>query len=151
MKIAARWALLLAALLAACVNSPPVEILRDPSAAPLGPYSQAVAVGDLVFVSGLIAFDPATRTFAAPEIEPQTSLAISNLERLLTANGLTLDDVVKTTVFLRDATDIAGMNAAYAERFRTRPPARTTVPGADWGRPDILIEIEAIAVGPARR
>lgn len=141
----------LAAALAACATAPSVALLRDPASAPLGPYSQAVAAGDFVFVSGVIAFDPATRTFAAPEIGAQTTLAIDNLESLLRANGLSLDDVVKTTVFLRNASDMTGMNAIYAERFSARPPARTTVPGADWGRPDILIEIEAIAVRrPAR-
>jgi 2-iminobutanoate/2-iminopropanoate deaminase len=107
-----------------------------------------VAAGDLVFVSGVIAFDSTTGAFAAPEIAPQTRLALANLESILRANGLSLDDVIKTTVFLRDASDMAGMNAVYAERFQTRPPARTTVPGADWGNPNILIEIEAIAVRP---
>jgi 2-iminobutanoate/2-iminopropanoate deaminase len=117
----------------------------------LGPYSQAVAAGDLVFVSGIIAFDSTAGTFAAPEIGAQTTLAIANLETLLRANGLSLDDVVKTTVFLRNASDMPGMNAVYAGRFSARPPARTTVPGADWGRPDVLIEIEAIAVRRQRR
>lgn len=141
----------LATALAACATAPSVALLRDPASAPLGPYSQAVAAGDFVFVSGIIAFDSTTETFAAPEIGPQTTLAIANLDSLLRANGMSLDDVVKTTVFLRDASDMPGMNAVYADRFSARPPARTTVPGADWGRPDILIEIEAIAVRPQRQ
>ena len=151
MRIRALVATCLAAAVAACATAPSVALLRDPASAPLGPYSQAVLAGDFVFASGVIAFDSATGTFAAPEIGPQTTLAIANLESLLRANGLSLDDVVKTTVFLRNASDMAGMNAVYAERFSARPPARTTVPGADWGRPDILIEIEAIAVRPAQR
>lgn len=141
----------LAAALAACATAPSVSLLRDPASAPLGPYSQAVAAGDFVFVSGIVAFDSVTGTFAAPEIGAQTTRAIANLESLLHANGLSLEDVVKTTVFLRNASDMTGMNAVYAERFSARPPARTTVPGADWGRPDILIEIEAIAVRRQRR
>lgn len=151
MRARALIATTLAAALAACATAPSVALLRDPASAPLGPYSQAVAAGDFVFVSGIIAFDSTTGSFAAPEIGPQTTLAIANLESLLHANGLSLDDVVKTTVFLRNASDMPGMNAVYADRFSTRPPARTTVPGADWGRPDILIEIEAIAVRPQRR
>lgn len=141
----------LTAALGACATAPSVALLRDPASAPLGPYSQAVAAGDFVFISGIIAFDATTGTFAAAEIGPQTTLAISNLESLLRANGLSLDDVVKTTVFLRNADDMGGMNAVYADRFRARPPARTTVPGADWGRSDILIEIEAIAVRRSRQ
>jgi 2-iminobutanoate/2-iminopropanoate deaminase len=141
----------LAAALAACATAPSVALLHDPASTPLGPYSQAVAAGDFVFVSGIVAFDSTTGTFAAAEIGPQTTQAISNLESLLRANGLSLDDVVKTTVFLRNASDMPGMNAVYADRFSARPPARTTVPGADWGRPDILIEIEAIAVRRQRR
>lgn len=140
----------LVAALASCAATPTVALLRDPASTPLGPYSQAVAAGDFVFVSGIVAFDPATRTFAAPEIEAQTKQAIANLESLLVANGMSLSDVVKTTVFLRNASDMAGMNTVYAGRFVARPPARTTVPGADWGRPDILIEIEAVAVRPRR-
>lgn len=151
MRARALLAACLAVGLTACATPPSVALLRDPASAPLGPYSQAVAAGDFVFVSGIVAFDSATGTFATPEIGAQTTLAIANLESLLGANGLSLGDVVKTTVFLRNASDMAGMNAIYAERFSARPPARTTVPGADWGRPDILIEIEAIAVRPARR
>ena len=150
MRVGILLATCLSVALAACATTPSVQLLRDPASAPLGPYSQAVAAGDFVFVSGIIAFDSTTGTFAAPEIGAQTTLAIANMESLLRANDLSLDDVVKTTVFLRNAGDMPGMNAVYAERFSARPPARTTVPGADWGRPDILIEIEAIAVRPQR-
>lgn len=116
------------------------------SSPPLGPYSSAVRAGGFVFVSGVLAFDHAAKGFAASEIRAQTMTAFDNLEAALRSAGVGLDDVVKISVFLRSADDIGGMNAVYAERLAVRRPARTLVAGADWGRDDILIEIDAIAV-----
>jgi 2-iminobutanoate/2-iminopropanoate deaminase len=127
-----------------------MQSLSDPAAPALGPYSQAIAAGDFVFLSGVIAFDAGSASFAAPDISAQTHQAFDNLQSILQANGLSLADVVKVTVFLRDPADMAGMNAVYIERFGEHRPARTTVPGADWGRGDILIEIEAIALRRTR-
>lgn len=143
----ALFAALLALAAAACASPPQTPIaLSDPSRPALGPYAQAIEAGGFVFVSGIIAFDAEAGAFAPGEIGAQTRQTLDNLESLLAANRLTLADVVKVTVFLRSPADIAGMNAVYAERFAASPPARTLVPGADWGRDDILIEIDAIAV-----
>ncbi len=138
----------LALLVCACASTPSASIsaLRDARSDALGPYSQAIEANGFVFVSGVIAFNSQTNEFAPAEIDAQTRQCLENLRSILESNGLSLADVVKTTVFLRNAADMAGMNAAYSLYFHTRPPARTTVPGADWGRPDILIEIEAIAL-----
>lgn len=129
--------------LAACATAPP--ILSNPTATPAGPYSQLAEAGGFVFVSGIIAIDPTTRQLSAPNIQDQSRQALANLDALLAAQGLSRNDIVKTTVFLRDPADMSAMNTAYAEFFGDHRPARTTVPGADWGTPNILIEIEAIA------
>lgn len=118
----------------------------NPTGEPLGPYSQLVEANGFVFLSGVIAISPETRQLSAPDIEQQSRQALANLDALLQARGLTRADVVKTTVFLRDPADMGAMNRVYAEFFGAPRPARTTVPGADWGNPNILIEIEAIAV-----
>lgn len=73
---------------------------------------------------------------------------LKNLDEALAASGVTRADVVKTTVFLRNAADMPMLNKAYESYFATSRPARTTVPGVDWGRPDLLVEIEAVAVAP---
>ncbi len=143
-------ALPLIALLSACAHMPATTrapaALSAPQLPTLGPYAQAVRAGQFVFVSGVVAYDPSTQAFAPPDIEAQTRQALANLKSVLDANGLATTDVVKTTVFLKNPADVPGMNATYAQFFQSNLPARTTVPGADWGRPDILIEIEAIAV-----
>ena len=134
--------------LAGCATlqpAPSVQHINSDEIAQLGPYSHAVAAGDFVFISGMIAHDRATG-FAAPEIGPQTHQAFANLASTLAAAGLTLDDVVKTTVYLKNPADFPAMNDVYTTYFSRNPPARTTVPGVDWGRDDILIEIEAIAI-----
>ncbi len=146
--------LVLAASLAlfACAT-PPAAVLQDitvPGSRSLGPYTQAVRAGDYVFLSGIVAFDAQSGTFAPARIEPQTRQVFANLKTVLAAAGLGLDDVVKTTVYLKNPADFAKMNPVYADYFKGHKPARTTVPGVDWGRPDVLIEIEAIAYAPRR-
>jgi reactive intermediate/imine deaminase len=127
--------------------APPVAI--NPGV-PLGPYAQAVSAGGLVYVSGVIAHDAATGRFAAAEIGAQMRQIFANLDAVLAGAGVRREDVVRTTMFLRNPADMAAANQAYAGYFSAdRKPARTTVPGADWGRPDILVEIDAIAVIPA--
>lgn len=111
----------------------------------LGLYSPAVAVGDLVFLAGIIPFDPVRAALVEPDIEVQTHQVLHNLDQVLAASGLVREDIVKVTVFLRSPADMPGMNAVYASYFPRYQPARTTVPGADWGRDDLLIEIDVIA------
>lgn len=147
-----RTSILLATLCAflplACATPvvPAVETrhITSDGLAQMGPYSHAVAAGDLVFVSGMIAHDKDTG-FAPAEIDAQTRQVFKNLSSALEAAGLELSDVVKVTVFLKSPGDMPRMNEIYTEFFSARPPARTTVPGVDWGRDDILIEIDVIA------
>ncbi|HMO57750.1 MAG TPA: RidA family protein [Roseiflexaceae bacterium] len=110
----------------------------------IGPYSQAIAFGDLVFCSGQIPLTP-TGSLVDGDITVQTHQVLSNLRGLLAAAGSSLDQVVKTTVFLADMGEFAAMNAVYAEYFPDAPPARSTVQVARLPR-DVRVEIEAIAL-----
>jgi len=118
-------------------------ISTDKAPAAVGPYSQAVRVGDLVFTAGQVALDPATGKLVEGGIEEQTRQVLQNLAAVLEAAGSSLDRVVKTTVFLKDMGDFAAMNAVYAEFFPTDPPARSTVEVSDLAL-GALVEIEAI-------
>jgi len=122
--------------------------IHSPDApAAIGPYSQAVRVGSFVFTSGQVALDPKTGQIVAGGITEQTHRAIKNLQAVLAAAGLTLADVVKTTVYLQDMGDFAAMNAAYGEHFGhhgSAPPARSTVQVAKLPL-NALVEIDAIA------
>ena len=113
--------------------------------AAIGPYSQAVSVGDMVFTSGQIPINPETGVF--PEgIEAQTAQALSNVEQVLLAAGTDLRHVVKTTVFLSNMDDFAAMNSVYQDKFGEAPyPARSAVEVARLPK-DALIEIEVVAI-----
>ncbi|MFA6872709.1 MAG: RidA family protein [Bacteroidaceae bacterium] len=116
------------------------------SAAPgaIGPYSQAIEVGNMVFTSGQIPLDPATGTM--PEgIEAQTRQSLTNVQNVLAAAGLTMDNVVKTTVFLADMSLFAPMNEVYATFFTGECPARSAVAVREIPK-GALVEIETIAV-----
>lgn len=119
------------------------------SAAPaaVGPYSQAVWAGDFLFCSGQIPLDPATGQMVSGGIEEQTQRVLENLAAILQSQGLSLANVIKTTVFLRDLGQFAAMNNVYARYFPNNPPARSTVQVARLPR-DAQIEIEAIAFRP---
>jgi 2-iminobutanoate/2-iminopropanoate deaminase len=115
---------------------------------PIGPYSQGVRVRDTVYVAGQIAIDPATqRMLTATTTADQTQRVLENIQAILRAAGLTLADVVSTTVYVRDLDDFEAMNAAYAKFFASRPPARATVQVARLPK-DAKVEISAIAVRP---
>ena len=111
----------------------------------IGPYSQAVIVGDFVFTSGQIPIDPQTGAFVEGGIAEQTERVLVNLAEVLRAAGTNLEGVVKTTVFLADMNDFAAMNEVYGRFFSSEPPARSTVEAARLPR-DARVEIEAIAV-----
>jgi 2-iminobutanoate/2-iminopropanoate deaminase len=111
---------------------------------PLGPYSQVVKAGNLLFVSGQGGIDPATGQLAGPDFAVQARQAFKNLAAVLRAAGSGTDAVVKTTVFLGDAKDFAAMNALYAEFFPNLPPARSS-PVVALPR-NLLISIECIAL-----
>jgi 2-iminobutanoate/2-iminopropanoate deaminase len=117
--------------------------------AAIGPYSQAVRIGDIVFTSGQVALEPATGALVAGGIREQTVRVLENLKAVLHAAGLEMAQVVKTTVFLKNMADFAPMNEVYAGYLApegTVPPARSTVEVARLPK-DALVEIEVIALG----
>lgn len=120
-------------------------VATDAAPRAIGPYSQAIEAGGLVFTSGQIPTDPKTGEFVAGGISEQTEQVLKNLSEVLKAAGCGLADVVKTTVFLADMNDFAAMNEAYGRYFKSDPPARSTVQAARLPR-DARVEIDVIAV-----
>lgn len=120
----------------------PIHTPNAPAA--IGPYSQAVKTGNLVFVSGQLPIDPATGAFAGDDIASQTRQSLTNIKAILEAAGYSCADVVKTTVLLSDIADFAAMNAVYAEFFTENCPARAAFAVKDIPK-GALVEIEAIA------
>jgi 2-iminobutanoate/2-iminopropanoate deaminase len=124
------------------------EIVRTEEApAPFqgAPYSQAIKAGGFVFVSGQLSLKPGEKDLSAGDIGAQTEQVFANLRAILAEAGTSLDNLVKTTVFLQDLGDFAGMNEVYAKHVGERPPARSTVEVAKLPS-GALVEIEAIAV-----
>lgn len=122
-----------------------IAIIQTPDApAAIGPYSQATVVGPFIFTAGQIALDPVTGQLVGDGVEAQTERVFQNLTAILEAAGASLDSVVKTTVFLSDMNDFAGMNGVYARFFGDHRPARSTVQAARLPK-DALVEIECIA------
>lgn len=120
-------------------------IATDRAPRAIGPYSQAVRAGNLLFASGQIPIDPATGEFVAGGIAEQTEQVLKNLSAVMEAAGTSLSKIVKTTVFLVDMDDFTAMNEVYARFFGEDPPARATVQAARLPR-DAKVEIEATAV-----
>ena len=116
---------------------------RAPKA--LGPYSQAIVSGDLVFCAGQLGIEPGSGELVSGDIREQTRRALDNLAAVLEAAGSSLDRITKTTVFLSDLAEFAAMNEAYAERFGAHKPARSTVPVRLLPR-GARVEIECIAI-----
>lgn len=112
--------------------------------APIGPYSQAVVAGKLVYASGQAALDPQTGKLIAGGVAEQTTQTMRNLQAVLEAAGSSLGQVLKTTVYLADMADFAAMNEAYARFFPENPPARTTIQAARLPL-DARVEIELVA------
>ena len=121
------------------------RIQTDNAPAAIGPYSQAIKAGGFVFVSGQIPIDPQTGQFVPGGIAEQTERVLKNLSAVLEAAGSSLDQVVKTTVFLADMKEFSGMNEVYATFFSSPPPARATVAAAGLPR-DARVEIEVVAL-----
>ncbi len=111
----------------------------------IGPYSQAIKAGGMVYCSGQIPLDPATMAVMEGTVGEQTRRVMANLQAVLVAAGSSLEEVVKTTVFLRDMNDFAEMNDVYGEFFKDRPPARSTVQVARLPK-DVAVEIDCIAL-----
>jgi len=121
-------------------------ITSDKAPKAIGPYSPAIRIGDFVFTAGQIGIDPQTGAVVAGGIEVETRQVLFNLQHLLEEAGVSLENVVKTTVFLRDMNDFPRMNAIYGEFFTINPPARSTVQVAALPK-GAAVEIEAVAVG----
>ena len=148
------------ALSLACVTSGPSaaqstsgatvkQVISTPNAPEaIGPYSQAIRAGNMVFLAGQIAIDPKTKQLMKDaSIEDQTRLVLDNLKAVLEADSLTMDHVVSTTVFLKDLNEFGKMNEVYGTFFKSAPPARATVEVARLPR-DVKVEVAAIAVRP---
>ncbi len=119
-------------------------IATDDAPAAIGPYSQALEHGEMVFCSGQIALDPVTMTLVGSDIAAQTEQVFGNIRAVLGATGLSLANVVKTTVFLADMADFPEMNRVYAEAFGEHKPARSTVEAGRLPK-NALVEIECVA------
>lgn len=147
-------AVLFASLLTGCQTPPPpaepaakparIRIDAPNAPKPIAPYSPAIRVGNLVFLAGHIGTDPATGQMDSLSVENQTKQAMENLKAVLQAAGLTMDNVVKTTIFLADINDFQKVNAIYGPYFTADPPARETVQVAALPR-GARIEISMIA------
>ena len=121
------------------------EAVSSPQAPPaIGPYSQAIRAGSMLFVSGQIPLDPDTGTRVEGDLAAQTHRVFKNLSAILAAAGATFDNVVKTTVYLADMNDFPAMNEIYATYFSSPAPARATVQAARLPR-DARVEIDLIA------
>jgi len=126
------------------MNNEVISTANAPSA--IGPYSQAIRSGSLLFVSGQIAIDPSTGNVIEDKtIQAQTRRVLQNVIAIVESAGGSARSIVKTTVFLRDMGDFADMNAVYAGFFPSAPPARSTVQAARLPR-DVSVEIDCIAV-----
>lgn len=116
---------------------------RGPKA--IGPYSQAIRANGFIFISGQVAFDPATSQIVEGDAARQTARVLDNLKAIIEAAGSSLEHTVKATVFLKDMNDFSAMNEVYARYFSKNPPARSTVEVARLPR-DVRVEIDLIAL-----
>ena len=123
------------------------RIYPSGSPKPRGPYSPAVRAGDFIFVAGQGPIDPVSNEFSYGDIQHETRVTLTNIQRILEAAGASLSDVVKCSVFLRDGGDFDAMNSVYAEFFGDAKPARTTVE-AKFANPTMKVEIDCIAYKP---
>ncbi len=126
------------------------EVISTPDAPKaIGPYSQGVRANGLVFTAGQVAFDPKTQQIVDGDISAQTERVMQNLSAILTAAGCSMQDVIRSTVFLKNMDDFAAMNAVYAKYFSAAPPARSTVEVSRLPK-NALVEIDMIAIAPAK-
>ncbi len=122
------------------------QIVQTPNApAAIGPYSQAIVAGGVVYCPGQIAIDPASGALIEGDVSAQAHQVLRNLSAVLVAAGSGLDRVVRTTIFLKSMNDFAAVNAVYAEHFGAHRPARATVEVSRLPR-DVSVEIDAVAV-----
>ena len=127
------------------MGTPPEVIATENAPKAIGPYSQAIKVGNTLYLAGQIPIDPKTNQVVVGTIEQETTLVLNNLKAVLEANGMTMANVVSTSVFMQDLNEFPKMNAVYGTYFQKAPPARATVQVARLPR-DVKVEISAIAV-----
>ena len=119
-------------------------VTTDRGPKPIGPYSQAIKANGFIYLAGQVALDPKSGELVGTEIGQQTERALENIKGILEAAGVNLHHVIKTTIFLKEMNDFAGMNEVYARYFSAAPPARSTVQVSRLPK-DALVEIEVIA------
>ena len=120
-------------------------VQTDTAPKALGPYSQAIAAGGMIYCAGQIPLDPKTGNIVAGGVGEQTHQVLKNLRAVLKAAGSDLDRAVKTTVFIKNMNDFAAMNEVYGRHFSSEPPARSTVEASRLPK-DVLVEIDVIAL-----
>lgn len=126
----------------------PIErIIPAEGATPRGHYTPGVRAGDFIYVSGQGPIDPLSDELAIAGVEEQTMITLGNVARILDAAGATVTDIVKVSVFLRDITDFAAMNAAYSAFFGDHKPARTTIE-SKFHKAEMLVEVDCVAYKP---
>lgn len=122
-----------------------IKIITADHILALGPYVPATVANGVVYTSGQIAFNAKEGKIVGDEIQAQTRQALDNLSAVLEASGSSLQHTLRVTVYLQNPADFPAMNEVYAEYFKDHKPARTTVPGVEWGK-GVLVEIDAIAI-----
>ena len=127
-----------------------IEIITGDNIPALGPYVPAAVANGVVYTSGQIAFDAKSGKIVGEDIQTQTRQALDNLIAVLEAANSSLRHTLRVTVYLKNPADFPAMNEVYAEYFKDHKPARTTVPGVEWGK-GILVEIDAIAIQASSR
>jgi 2-iminobutanoate/2-iminopropanoate deaminase len=146
-KLAALASLAAVAVLSGCSSAPKqIHVTKDVYPA-IGPYSQMVQAGNLVFMAGVIPLNKAGNAVQGTTIEEQTRLTLDYIGAKLKSQGMSFENVVMSTVYMKNLNDFAAMNKVYAEFFKSEPPARATVEVARLPR-DVLIEIAVIAAKP---
>jgi len=134
-----------ALLLSATASAGEIAIITGEKIPALGPYVPATVANGVVYTSGQIAFDAAAGEIVGEDVRTQTRQALDNLSAVLEAAGSSLQDTLRVTVYLQNPEDFPAMNEVYQEYFKDHKPARTTVPGVEWGK-GVLVEIDAIAL-----
>jgi 2-iminobutanoate/2-iminopropanoate deaminase len=120
-------------------------VYSDQAPEPIGPYSQAIQAGNMLFISGQIAIERSSGNIISSDIESETRQVMINLEKILKAAGFDFSNVVKSSIFLKDMNNFPKVNAIYGEYFKTNPPARETVEVSRLPK-DVNVEISCIAV-----
>jgi 2-iminobutanoate/2-iminopropanoate deaminase len=136
---------LLALSLAGSAMATDIEIVTGENIPAHGPYVPATVAGGVVYTSGQIAFDAREGRIVGDDVRTQTRQALQNLSAVLEAAGSSLQHTLRVNVFLKNPEDFPAMNEVYQEFFQGHQPARTTVPGVEWGK-GVLVEVDAIAV-----